>query len=643
MIELLRERVVVGDGATGTMFYRSGVPLDACYEALNLERPELVKSIHRQYVVAGAELIETNTFGANRLRLEPHGLADRVAPLCRAGARLARAVAGDRAFVAGSVGPLGRRPGEECPADAEQIFGTAMEALAEGGVDLLVVETLLDRDELRAAVRAARSRTELPLVVQFAVTEGGYTPRGLAIADAAREALELGADVVGANCGKGPREVCEAVEELVRAGLFDGDVLLSAFPNAGQPELLGGRYIYVTTPEYMAAAASRLADAGVRLIGGCCGTTPADIAAMRRALRGRSAVPLESARDRLRRERRARARELQAGPRPIEVPSRAPRAVAPALERLRFLREARPGSADPAIIVELDPPKDLDVGRVIDGAQRLAAAGASAITIGDSPLAVTRMSAVAVGHLVQEAAGLPAIVHVGCRDRNLIGTQGLLMGAHALGIRAVLGVTGDPASIGGQPGASSVYDTNSFGLVGMLAAMNRGEPVGAQPLAQRTAFTIGVAFNPNGLRITGQLRRLRKKVGLGAHFVLTQPCYDVARVREMYAAAEELGVPIFLGLLPLFNERMAAFVHNEVPGIDVPEEVSAELRGLGREEGRERGLARIERIVDAVWDVAHGFYVIPPFNSPRHALAVMERIRAVARRRAPREREARTA
>jgi homocysteine S-methyltransferase len=394
----------------------------------------------------------------------------------------------------------------------------------------------------------------------------------------------------------------------------------------------------------MGGAAGRLAAAGVSLVGGCCGTTPADTAAMKLALRGRRRVPLAVARERLRAEERARTASV--GARHHALPLGAPAVelpAAPASERLRFLREAKPGQRDPAIIVELDPPKGLGVEKVLDGARRLAQAGVSAITIGDSPLAVTRMSSVVTAHLVQQETGVPVVAHVSCRDRNLIGTQGLLMGAHALGLRAILGITGDPASIGCQPGATSVYDTNSFGLIELMARMNRGEPMGGQALGAATDFAIGVAFNPNGLRISGQLRRLKKKVGLGAHFAQTQPCYDVERVRAMYEQAAELGIPVFLGLLPLFNERMAAFVHNEVPGIDVPEPVVRRLEGLDKDAGREAGLEIVEEIVEGVWDVAHGFYVIPPFNSPRHALAVIDRVRAVAARKVCQERGLKTA
>lgn len=637
LIERLRREVVVADGAMGTMFYRSGLPLDTCYEALNLERPELVKTVHRQYVVAGAELIETNTFGANARRLEPHGLERRVAEICERGAVLARAVAGDRVPVAGAVGPLGRRPGEELPADAEAIFAEPIEALAAAGVDLLLLETFLDLEELRAAVAAARRLTDLPIVAQFAVMQGGRTPRGVALADAARLALELGCEAFGANCGKGPREVVQAVEELVRHGLPAEEMILTAFPNAGQPEMVGGRYIYVTTPEYMAGAAQRLVAAGVSLVGGCCGTTPADIAAMKVALRGARRVPPSAARDRLRAEQRARTRCVRPAA-PISLPlepEQAPELPAPPpAERLRALRQAQPGAADPVVVVELDAPKDLAIGKMLEGAQQLAEAGVHAITVGDNPLAVMRMSNLAASHLVQQHTGVPVVAHLSCRDRNLIGLQSWLMGAHALGIRSVLAITGDPASVGNQPGATSVYDTNSFGLVELIARLNRGESLIGEPLGERTEFTIGVAFNPNGLRIAGQLRRLQKKARLGAHFAQTQPCYEIRRVREMYEQAAEFGLPLFLGLLPLFNERMAAFVHNEVPGIDVPEQVVKRLAGRSKEQGYAEGLAIVEEIVEGVFDVAHGFYIIPPFNNPRHALAVLERVRRVAARRA---------
>lgn len=620
LFDRLAHEVVVGDGALGTMLYARGVPLGTCYDQLNLTDRELVKSIHRQYVIAGAEVIETNTFGANAHRLKPFGLEAKVREINAAGARLARDVAGDRAYVAGSIGPLGRRVGEEAPADLEAIYREQAEALAEAGVDILMLETFLDLEELVAAIRAAKGATGLPVIAELAVVEKGRTSRGVEIAAACRAAREAGADGFGQNCGKGPRSTIEAIERLVRSGATGDDLVVSAFSNAGFPEYVNGRYIYLTTPDYMAEAARRLVAAGAALVGGCCGTTPTDIAAIKVALRGKKRVPLAEARARL-------VAEAALHPPAERAPKPAAARKAGAPVDLSFLHAPAKDGRRP-VLVEIDPPKDLDTARCLRGAKLLVAEGADAITVGDNPLAVMRMSNLAFAHILErEQPALPVIAHLSCRDRNLIGLQSELMGAFALGLRAILGITGDPASIGNQPGATSVYDMNSFGLVELMARMNRGESLLGEPLSQRTDFTIGVALNPNGRKIDDQLRRLRKKADLGAHFVQTQPCFDAARIREMYERTAPLGLPIFLGILPLTSHRAAEFLHNEVPGIEVPERVRTRLKGLDKEAAKAEGIAIAREIIDEVFDVAHGFYIIPPFNIAKNAVDLVRHIR----------------
>lgn len=634
LLALLQERVVIADGAMGTMLYRDGFGLDCCYEALNIDEPGRVKSVHRQYVVAGAELIEANTFGANRVRLDPHGMGARVEELCAAGVGLARAVAGDRVFVGGSVGPLGLRAGQELPAGTDAVFHETITALANAGADVLLLETFVNYAELQVAYKVAREATDLPIIVQVAVMGSNYDGWGGLRGEGEFAPRRLGADVFGLNCGKGPRQVIHAFESLVLNEAIDDSVLLSAFPNAGQPEMLGGRYVYVTTPEYMASAARQFAQAGAVLIGGCCGTTPADIAAMKMAVRGVRRVLPSVARARLREQQEGGSGDYRSPTRSVVGPLQADLPEPPAWNLFERICTAKAGSSHPCIVVELDGPKDLDVEQTLLAARKIAAAGVSGITVGDNPLAVVRMSNLVVSHLIQRETGLPVVAHMSCRDHNLIGLQSALMGAYALGLRAVLPVTGDPASLGNQPGAASVYDTNSFGLIEMAARLTERDDHGDGTGFLRTGLAIGVAFNPNGLRMDGQLRRLEKKVRLGARFVLTQPCYDIERIRAVYSRTRHLGVPVFIGLLPIFNERMAAFLHNEVPGIDVPEALIERVRGLEKEEGRVEGLRILEEIIEAVFDVASGYYVIPPFNSARHAVAVIESVRKVALRNA---------
>ncbi len=650
LLQRLEREVVVADGAFGTMLYARGVPLGTCYDQLNSSDPDLVRSIHRAYIAAGAELIETNTFGANASLLRPFGLDGQVREINEAGARLARAAAdtegpaggGRRVYVAGSVGPLGRRAGEDMPEDAELIFKEAILALAEGGADLLILVTFLDVAELAAALRVAKEfAPSLPVVAELAFMEKGRTARGAEAVVACRATARLGADVFGTNCGKGPREIVDAIEKTVRAGCEAK--LLSAMPNAGYPELVNGRYIYLTTPGYMADQARRLADAGVTLVGGCCGTTPPDIAAIAAAVRGRRRVPFAEAQERL------AAAAAAAGVAPAEAKEKARArmgppevafSVVPPLPSegrdLDFLRTPRRGPGErPFVLVEIDPPKDLDVERCLKGARALAHEGVDAVTVGDNPLAIMRMSHLAFGYLVQREAKVRAICHLSCRDRNLIGIQSELMGAHALGIRTILGITGDPASIGNQPGATSVYDMNSFGLVELMAKMNRGENLLGEPIARRTAFVIGVAMNPNGRKMDDQLRRLAKKRELGAHYVMTQPCYGPARIREMVERAAPLGMPIFLGVLPVTSHRSAEYLHNEVPGIEVPEPVRRRLIGLDKEAGKREGLAIAREIIEEVFDIVHGFYIIPPFNNYKNGLELLQFIRERSRGRSP--------
>ncbi len=663
LLDRLRAEVVVADGALGTLLYAYGVPLGTCYDHLNVTNPSLIHSIHKEYALAGAQVIETNTFGANAYRLRRFGLEKETAEINERGARLAVDAARGRCYVAGSVGPLGRRAGEELVEEVELIYKEAIVALAEGGVDLLVLETFLDLEELEAALKVALAFTDLPVVCELAFMERGRTARGVDGVDAVARLGALGAHGFGANCGRGPRETVEGIEGIVRSGAAEtaaagGAMPLSAMPNAGYPEYVNGRYHYLTTTEYMADSARLLAAAGVTLIGGCCGTGPEHIAAIAAAVKGRKAVPLAEARARLAAldERAAPLRDAAggaAGPRPaatatatatVTVPAEPGEAgtlrpevafsVAPPFETLHepgdveFLKPRRDGR--PPILVEIDPPKDLDVEKGLRGARALAREGVDAITVGDNPLAIMRMSNLAFGYLVQREAKVRAICHLSCRDRNLIGTQSDLMGAHALGIRAILGITGDPASVGNQPGATSVYDMNSFGLVELMGRMNRGENVTGEPLGRRTAFTVGVAFNPNGRRIDDQVRRLAKKVEMGAHFAQTQPCYDAARVREMYERVAPIGVKVFLGVLPLLSHRAAEFIHNEVPGIEVPAAIRERLKGLDKDAARRAGLDIAKAVIDEVFDVAHGYYLIPPLNNYRNALELIEHIRALS-------------
>ncbi len=596
-IEVLSESIIVGDGAMGTMLYSRGIPFSHCFEELNISRPALVQEILRDYVAAGARAIETNTFTANAHKLARFDLQDHVEEINVRGVEIARAVAGDRAFVLASVGPV--RTGETDDITDEAIRQVVIEqvsALDSARPDAIILETFARAGELELALQAAMTVTRLPIIAQLTVDEEGYTRDGQHIVPAFKRLKKIGAHVVGINCAKGPAGILRALEQVP----LDEGLLLSAYPNAGLPAYVDGRYIYLSTPEYFADSALRLRDQGVRLIGGCCGTTPEHIRAMARALEGLKPVTSKTTiKHRLR--------------------------VAPVQPR----RETRPKLLEivkqrPTFIVELDPPRDLDYEKIIQGAQALKECGADAITMADSSLGVTRMSNLALGHLVQERTGLLPVLHLSCRDRNLIGTQAELMGMYALGIQYVLAITGDPAKFGDQPGATSVYDLNSFNLVRMIKQMNRGISFAGRAMGQATNFVVGVAFNPNVSRIETQIRRLRKKVEMGADFVMTQPIYRPHQVKQLARVAKEFDIPFFVGIMPLVSSRNAEFLHNEVPGIEIPKTVRERMARYEGERAREEGVKIAHEMLQEVLAHFNGIYLITPFKRYEMCVRLIE-------------------
>ena len=593
-LDTLKNEVLVGDGAIGTMLYAKGVGLDVNFEHLNLVRPELVLELHGEYVAAGARVIETNTFGANYTKLQAIGLDKKVREINLQGARLARRAApGSDLFVAGSVGPLVRVKGEERELTADEtlaIFREQCQALAEGGVDLFILETFSEPEQVKAALAAAQE-TGLPVIASMAYLEGGRTAGGAEVEGITAELAADGASLVGVNCGAGPLEVLRTVRRMARVT----ELPLAAYPNSGFPEYLDGRYIYRATPEYFADMALEMAQAGANLIGGCCGTTPEHIRRIAEKLKG-VRPPLRHVAPRV---------EVGAEHR------------APEPERQGFL--ARWGK-EPVVTVELDPPKGLDCAKVLAGCRALQEAGADAINLAENPLARVRMGNIALASLIQREVGIEVIAHITCRDRNLLGLQSDLMGASLLGVRSILAVTGDPARLGEQAGASSVFDLNSFELIKLLADLNSGVNALGTPIGRGTGFTIGCAFNPNTPRMEVQVARLEKKVANGARFIQTQPIYDAARLREMAERTGRLGIPVLAGILPLVSERNCEYLHNEVPGIVIPEEVRRRMRGKEKEAGVAEGLAIAREFIAEVRDLIGGFYLIPPFG--KYDLAV---------------------
>ncbi len=600
-LERLAEEVLIGDGAMGTLLYSRGIQLDTNFEYLNLTSPEQVRQVHRDYLAAGSQLIETNTFGANALRFAAVGLENEVRRINEAGARLAREAAGEDCFVAGSVGPLIRPRGESAElscAQKEAVLREQMEALADGGVDLYILETFASLQDLELGLAIACD-LGLPAVAQMAFLQEGRTREGVSAEEAAARLTTAGAAVLGANCGSGPRELLQVVRRMAACSSLP----LSAFANSGFPQYVDGRNIYLATPEYLASMGREMVAAGAALIGGCCGTTPEHIKALAEALGGMKAT----------------ARSLSVASPQVPVSAQPPAEVAGS-----FLDN---WGKRPVVTVELDPPRGLNCDKVLAGARALAEAGVDAITLAENPLGRIRLGNIALAKTIQDQTGTEVIVHVTCRDRNLIGLHSDLMGAHLLGLRSVLAVTGDPVAVGGESGATSVFDLNSIGLLQLLSSLNEGKNLLGADLAGRSRFRLGAAFNPNLPKMDGQLRRLQKKVEAGAEYALTQPVYSTAVLDEMLDRTAGMGIPMLVGILPLVSERNAEFLHNEVPGITLPEEVRLRMRGKKGDEGVREGMAIAGELVAAGRERVGGYYIMPPFGKVELALELLELIR----------------
>jgi methionine synthase / methylenetetrahydrofolate reductase (NADH) len=589
LLEELESRIVCGDGAMGTLLLDRGVPVDRCLEELCVSEPDRVRAIHDEYIAAGARVIETNTFGANAMRLSRFGLDNRVAEINKAAARVARQSArGKHVCVAGSVGPLGisGHEAEERGVDRAQVFREQVAALLDGKVDLLFFETFMNFEEMEIALRAVPNvNGDCIIVSLFACEPDGRLQSGMPIVDAFDRCRQLGAQIVGANCLNGPHAMVQLLEKIPA-----GD-LLAAYPNAGYPRYTEGHYVYPTDPGYFANAVREMAAQGARLVGGCCGTTPAHIAAAAKAI-----VDL----------RPVKSKTVRKISEPVAVPVKTERKAEESLvDKIR--------SGKRAIICELDPPKTLALEKYLAGAQALTRAGCDAITLADNSLAILRVSNLAIGAILKERFGITPLLHLSCRDRNVLGLQSELLGMAALGMRHVLPLTGDPARVGDHPGAASVYDVNSIELISIIKQLNAGFTFAGKPLKASTNFVIGCTFNPNAKTLDPQVQRLERKVAAGAQFAMTQPVFDVELVREMKRRTEHLNIPIFTGVWPLLSASQAEFLHHEVPGIIVCESVRSEMAGLDDRGAREYGMKLARKIIAAALEHFPGVYLITPF------------------------------
>ncbi len=614
LLDRLAEGPLLADGAMGTMLYARGTPLDACFDVLNLHDRKTVQAIHAEYVSAGADCLETNTFGANRFKLAVHGLEGRVREINREGARLARDVRetmGRDVVVLGSIGPLGKylAPlGTVTAEEARAAFGEQAEGLLEGGVDGLVVETMSDLREVRLAVEAIRALSaSVPVVAQMAFTEERLTFVGHAPDEVARELSRLPVQVIGANCSVGSSVLYDVLLLLHQAAPA---LPVAIQPNAGLPSRLGERLIYLSSPAYMADYASRMLDAGARLVGGCCGTTPAHIRAMREAVDRH--VPGG-----------ARARRAVFIAPPASAPAEAAGLrTAPEPTRLQH----RLAAGEFLVTVELDPPRGHNIEKLVQGAKLLVERGVEVVDINDGSLGRVRMAVLPTAILVREATGLDISMHFTCRDRNLMGIQADLLGAHALGIRNILAMTGDPPRAGDYVNATAVFDVDAIGLVRIIGGMNRGVDATGNSIGEPTAFTIGVALDPNAADPAREVDRFLAKVAAGAMWAQTQPVYDLEGLARFLDRLGPLPVPVVVGILPLHSARHAEFLHNEVPGITIPEPIRARLREAG-DRALRVGIEIAQATLAEVRARWAGAYLMPSFGRFEVVAEVLEALR----------------
>ena len=602
--ELLGKRALVADGAMGTMLYSKGVFINRCYDELNLTSPALVGEIHKDYVRNGAEILESNTFGANRLRLANFGIADKIADINRAGVRLAREAAQERSdvFVAGALGPLGvllEPLGQTSFETARAAFREQIEALVEEGVDLLILETFKHLTELREALAAARevAGRDTVLVAQVTIDDEGNLHDGTKTATFAKFLDQSPADVVGINCSVGPKAMLETLEQMMQVTRMP----TSAMPNAGHPALVDGRNLYLCSPEYMAQYARRMLWAGVRIVGGCCGTTPEHIKAIRSEIRS-----------------------LQPGHTAVQASVEEKKDAAQAMKKTPVAEKSALGAKLAAgkfvAFVEIVPPRGVDASKEIEGARLCKAAGINAINVPDGPRASARMSAQVTCQLIERGAGIESVLHFCCRDRNILGIQSELLGAYAAGIRNLICITGDPPRMGSYPDATAVFDVDSIGLANIVNGLNQGLDIGGNAIGSQTSLLLGVGGNPGALNMDEEIKRTEWKVQAGAEYIVTQPVFDVHQLEAFIKRIEGFRIPVIAGIWPLTSFRNAEFMVNELR-VPVPAEFMERLKGADSpERARAEGVAIAQEMVRRVRHLVNGVQLSAPFG--RYNLAI---------------------
>ena len=602
------EHIYLFDGAMGTMLYSKGIFINKCYDELNLRSPEIVMEVHRQYVRAGAEVIETNTYGANRVKLRGFGIEDELRDINLHGARVAREAAGDSVYVAGAIGPLGIRIEPYGPTaldEAREYFREQVTALRDGGVDVFVLETMSNIAEMEQAIAAVRDICTIPVIAQMTIGVDGRTMYGDTPRTIAQRLDAAGADVIGLNCSVGPDVMLDAVEEISAVTARK----IACQPNAGLPREVNGRQMYMASPDYMGKYAKRLIHKGVKFLGGCCGTTPEHIKIMADAVR-----PLSPRRSFVIVERNGAKTQKHEG---VE---------APPLEK-RSNWGSRIAKGQFVTTIEITPPKGPNPDAMIKSVQSIKEAGVDAVNVPDGPRAQNRMGAIAVAVLLQQRVGIETVLHYCCRDRNLLGMHSDLLGCSALGLRNLLLITGDPPKMGPYPEATAVFDIDSIGLTNMVSLMNRGLDLGSNPFGEPTSFTIGVGVNPGHLDLEYELRRLDWKVKAGAEYAITQPVFDVRQLEVFLKRIEGMNLPVVAGIWPLLSYRNAQFMNNEVPGVSVSDDVMERMRiasEKSKEHGLREGVAIARETLERVRGAVAGVQVSAPLGRVDLALQVFD-------------------
>ncbi|WP_160722295.1 bifunctional homocysteine S-methyltransferase/methylenetetrahydrofolate reductase [Bacillus sp. USDA818B3_A] len=586
LLEKLQNQILIADGAMGTLLYSFG--LDSCSEELNISQAEQIQNIHRAYIDAGADVIQTHTYAANYLKLQRYGLEDSVKEINSAAVRNAKKAAQSNAYVLGTIG--GNRGIKTSSITIEELkrsFREQLYCLLMEGVDGLLFETFYDLEELETVLTIARKETKLPIITQVSLSEPGFLHDRTPVNDALKRLEGLGADVVGLNCRLGPHHMLLALEQVE----IPKHSFLSAYPNASLPTYTDGKFHYEGDADYFQKSAQNFRNEGVRLLGGCCGTTPDHIRGFAAELK--NSIPVTEKVVKLQQKK-------------IVVESAPKREYTPLQE---IVKER------PSVIVELDPPRKLDTTKFFEGAKALKEAGIDSITLADNSLATVRISNESLGYLLKSELGMRPLIHLACRDRNIIGLQSHLMGLHTLGMHDVLAITGDPARVGDFPGASSVYDVSSFELIQMIKQMNEGLSFSGKDLGQKTAFSVAGAFNPNVRSVEKAVKRLEKKIQYGADYFISQPVFSEEKLIEVYEHTKHLDAPVYIGLMPLTGSKNAEFLHNEVPGIKIADSIRDRMASLNDNPiaAAREGVAITKSLIDTALDLFNGIYLITPF------------------------------